>query len=188
MFGLKVGIGFSACEVVLQVVVLHLQGNGVTRVDDGLHIGVIIRSRLVHQQSEGIHHTDRNTCTEQIIKRVISVFHHIVQKTGNLFFVSLPHQPYSKGMEYNGVTITVELSSMGCGSDAEGNVYWVHCIYYLYDYLFFFLMYSIYRCRIGNVTPDTSNISFLLIPLFITMNQLHKRIEAHICQCHIAIL
>ena len=126
MFLLQFGIGFATCEIVLQIVVLHLQGNGVVRIDDVLHIVVIGNVFLVGEEAQGIDHTDGDACLQEVVERIVAVLNHIVQKSGNLFFVGMAHQAYGKRMEYHGIAIPVELSGMGACCNLEGDVYGVH--------------------------------------------------------------
>lgn len=47
MLCLKVGVSLASGKVVLQVVVLHLQSNGISRVNDSLHILEVVRTMVV---------------------------------------------------------------------------------------------------------------------------------------------
>ena len=119
-------MGLSAGEVVLQVVVFHLQGDGIGRADDALNVGIIVCSSFMREQSQRIDDARWNAFAQQVVEGEVGVFHHIVQKSRCFFLVRVSHQPNGERMENDGVAVAVCLSRMGSGGDAESSVYEVH--------------------------------------------------------------
>ena len=113
MFLLKVWVGLTSLKVMLKIIILHLQGNGILRIDNALYIIEIISSLLMCEDAKGIHYTCGNTFMKQILKGIGGIFYHIMKKTCHLLLVCMAHQAHSEWMKNNRIAIAIKLTGMG---------------------------------------------------------------------------
>ena len=89
-------------------------------------ISITGTQQLEGEESESIDNTLGNSFSQQVIEGKVGIFYDIMQETGCLFFVRVPHHTYCKWVKDNRMACSVELSGVGCNSYAERYVYLVH--------------------------------------------------------------
>lgn len=116
ILGLLVGMGFLALVMLLQVVMLHLQGDGIARVDDASQMLLATHPLLMGEQAERVHNARGYALMEQVVEGVMGAFHHLVQESRHFLLVGMAHQSHGKRMENGWIPVAVKLSGMGrCG-------------------------------------------------------------------------
>ena len=109
----QVRVSLAATIVVLQVVVLDLQGDGVFRVDDVLNVVFVRDGTVAGKDSHGIDDADRDATVQEVLASDVGVLDHVVQEARHLLFVSMAHQANRQRMKDIGVSVFVHLAGVG---------------------------------------------------------------------------
>ena len=115
MFLLQIGMRLTARKIMLQVVVFYLQGDGIARVDDVLHVVEVICTRITGEKSKRIDDTSRDARLNKVFESEVRVFDNVMEKTCDFFFIRTAHQTNCEWMKDNRVSIQVQLTSMSLG-------------------------------------------------------------------------